>query len=114
MGAPVVVPAVHIAPAAVHSAPAAAKVEVKAVEPVEVKVDEVKASLPVVSYAAALPAVHHAVSPVIGHRIKAIQTVHTVPTTRLVQSVHHTVHHVPKVTVQKHVTTHTTQHVINP
>merc|ERR1719300_1836444 len=72
------------------------------------------AAAPVAAYAA--PAVHtvaHAVTPVIGQRIKAVQTVHSVPTTRLVQSTHHTVHHVPKVEVQKHVTTHTTQHVIN-
>merc|ERR1719300_333228 len=72
------------------------------------------AAAPVAAYAA--PAVHtvaHAVTPVIGQRIKAVQTVHSVPTTRLVQSTHHTVHHVPKVDVQKHVTTHTTQHVIN-
>jgi len=75
------------------------------------------ATAPVAAVAAVpAPAVHtvaHAVTPVIGQRIKAVQTVHAVPTTRLVQSTHHTVHHVPKVDVQKHVTTHTTQHVIN-
>merc|ERR1719422_2677506 len=97
---------VGLAHGAVAAAPVAA---VAAAAPVATV-----AAAPVAAYAA--PAVHtvaHAVTPVIGQRIKAVQTVHSVPTTRLVQSTHHTVHHVPKVDVQKHVTTHTTQHVIN-
>merc|ERR1719422_2488030 len=93
-----------------HGAVAAAPVAAVAAAPAVATV----AASPVAAYAA--PAVHtvaHAVTPVIGQRIKAVQTVHAVPTTRLVQSTHHTVHHVPKVDVQKHVSTHTTQHVIN-
>merc|ERR1719300_1076558 len=90
-----------------HGAVAAAPVVDVAAAPVATV-----AAAPVATVAA-VHTVAHAVTPVIGQRIKAVQTVHSVPTTRLVQSTHHTVHHVPKVDVQKHVTTHTTQHVIN-
>merc|ERR1719422_2086417 len=105
---------VGLAHGAVAAAPVAAVAAAAPVATVAAAPVATVAAAPVAAYAA--PAVHtvaHAVTPVIGQRIKAVQTVHSVPTTRLVQSTHHTVHHVPKVDVQKHVTTHTTQHVIN-
>merc|ERR1711970_202437 len=82
-----VVPAAHV-----FAAPAVAAPAVAAVKTVEVK------AAPVAAVAYAAPAVHVATAPVVHH---------------VGYQVHHQVPHVPKVTVQKHTSTHTTHHVIN-
>merc|ERR1711970_213325 len=77
-----VVPAAHV-----FAAPAVAAPAVAAVKTVEVK------AAPVAAVAYAAPAVHVATAPVVHH---------------VGYQVHHQVPHVPKVTVQKHTSTHTT------
>merc|ERR1712058_133429 len=90
---------VAVAPAAYHvAAPAVAEVKT-----VEVKAAPAVAVAPTVAvapaaYHVAAPAVHVATAPVVHH---------------VGYQVHHQVHHVPKVTVQKHTSTHPPHHVIN-
>merc|ERR1712106_1311285 len=70
-------------------------------------------AVPVVQYAAPVLAAHHVVAAPAAY---AAPTYH-VATAPVVQhvgyQVHHQVHHVPQVTVQKLTSTHTTHHVIN-
>ena len=74
----------------------------------------VAAAAPVVTKIEAAPAVAavHAAPAVAVHAAPAV--VATAPVVHHVgYNVHHQVHHVPQVSVQKHVQTYTTQHVIN-
>merc|ERR1712111_61879 len=79
-------------------------------------VDPIGQAVPVV-HAVAAPVVHHAVAAPAVAAVKAVvpaATVKAAPVTHHVgYQVHHTVQHVPQVTVQKHVKTYTTHHVIN-
>merc|ERR1719392_552143 len=95
--APVV--AAYAAPVHTYATPAhtyAVAAPVAKAEAVEVKAPVVAAYTAPVAYHAAPAVVHTA--PVVQH---------------VGYKVHHQVHHVPQVTVQKHVPHHTTQHVIN-
>merc|ERR1711936_756077 len=80
---------VKAVPVVSYAAPAVAAPAVAAVKSVEVK------AAPVAAVAYAAPAVHVATAPVVHH---------------VGYQVHHQVHHIPKVTVQKHTSTHTTHH----
>merc|ERR1712012_1898 len=63
----------------------------------------------------AVPVVHAVAAPVVHHAVAApAVAAYSVPVAHHVgYQVHHTVQHVPQVTVQKHVKTYTTHHVIN-
>merc|ERR1712241_873128 len=101
------VPVVHTP---LVAAPAISYGLVKAPEAVE-KV-EVKAAPAVATYAVNVPAATVPYHPVTYQVAQPV--VHTAPVVQHVgYQVHHQVPHVPQVSVQKHVTHHTTQHVIN-
>merc|ERR1712110_388492 len=98
------VPVVHTP---LVAAPAISYGIVKAPEAVE-KV-EVKAAPAVATYAVNVPAATVPLAHPVTYQV-AQPVVHTAP---VVQHVGYQVHHVPQVSVQKHVPHHTTQHVIN-
>merc|ERR1711892_204138 len=96
------------APIAYHHA-IAAPLAVAAPAVAAVKTIEVKAAPAVVpaAYHIAAPAAYHVAAPAAYH-------VATAPVVQHVgYQVHHQVHHVPQVTVQKHTSTHPPHHVIN-
>eukprot|EP00091_Calanus_sinicus_P023171 TRINITY_DN769_c0_g1_i9.p1 TRINITY_DN769_c0_g1~~TRINITY_DN769_c0_g1_i9.p1 ORF type:complete len:252 (-),score=124.33 TRINITY_DN769_c0_g1_i9:440-1141(-) len=98
--------AYHAAPVAYHAAPLVAAPAVAEVKTVEVKA-AAPAVVPAATYAYAAPAAYHVAAPAAVH-------VATAPVVQHVgYQVHHQVQHIPKVTVQKHTSTHTTHHVIN-